>query len=159
MGLLQSVLTDGGPRRRLRLAGHLLRRPLTTRCATLSVRRWSQRTIIALVMQSVDNSLTVAAPRPAGPLAAGAGPGHGAPNPTWIPAGNEAARLLAEEIGGMPGRLVTEVVRHADDRALPRRRRRSAPTPTDGVVDPTTGSSATPGCTSSTARRSAPTSA
>ncbi len=35
-------------------------------------------------------------------------PGHGAPNPTWIPAGNEAARLLAEEIGGVPGGSVTE---------------------------------------------------
>ncbi|HEX5598069.1 MAG TPA: GMC oxidoreductase, partial [Micromonosporaceae bacterium] len=31
-----------------------------------------------------------------------------APNPTWIPAGNQAVRLLAEEIGGVPGGSVTE---------------------------------------------------
>ncbi len=35
-------------------------------------------------------------------------PGHGAPNPTWVPAGNTAARLLAEEIGGVAGGSLTE---------------------------------------------------
>ena len=35
--------------------------------------------------------------------------GHGAPNPSWIPAGNTAVRLLAEEIGGVPGGSISEV--------------------------------------------------
>src|SRR5690606_7414912 len=29
--------------------------------------------------------------------------GHGEPNPTWIPEGYEATRMIAEEIGGIPG--------------------------------------------------------
>ena len=109
MGLLQTLLTDGGPHRLRRWFGEVLRDPLTAARA-LSVRRWSQRTIIALVMQSEDNSLTLSYERSwygRGRLVAG--PGHGASNPTWIPAGNRAARLLAEEIGGVAGGSITEV--------------------------------------------------
>lgn len=109
MGLLQTVLIDGGPRRRVRWLGALLRRPLTT-ARTLSVRRWSQRTVVALVMQSDDNSLTLSYRRSwLGRRRLVAGAGHGAPNPSWIPAGNRAVRLLAEELGGEPGGSVTEV--------------------------------------------------
>ena len=80
----------------------------------MSVRRWSQRTVIALVMQSVDNSLTVHYRRSwYGRRRLVATPGHGAPNPSWIPAGNAAVRLLAEEMGGRAGRLDQRGVRHA----------------------------------------------
>ena len=103
MGLLQSALVDGGPRRPLRWLGTIAARPLTY-LRLLSVRDWSSRTVIALVMQSVDNSLTTLYKR--GKLRTTQG--HGAPNPTWIPAGNEAVRLLAEEIGGLPGGAVTD---------------------------------------------------
>ena len=103
MGLLQSALVDGGPHRVRRLLGTLVSSPLTYLRA-LSVRDWSRRTVIALVMQSVDNSLTLGWRR--GRLVSM--PGHGAPNPTWVPAGNTAARLLAEEIGGVPGGSLTE---------------------------------------------------
>lgn len=99
MGLLQSVLVDGGPRRGRRWLREMVRHP-----GLLSVRDWSRRTVIALVMQSLDNSLTTRWRR--GRLVAG--PGHGAPNPTWIPAGNAAARLLASEIGGVAGGSLTE---------------------------------------------------
>jgi cholesterol oxidase len=108
MGLLQSVLTDGGPRRRLRLLATVAGRPLTY-LRMLSVRDWSRRTIIALVMQSLDNSLTTHYRRSwYGRWRLVATQGHGAPNPTWIPAGNAATRLLAERIGGIPGGSVTE---------------------------------------------------
>ncbi|SNS87520.1 cholesterol oxidase [Asanoa hainanensis] len=103
MGLLQSALVDGGPHRVRRLLATLARQPLTYLRA-LSVRDWSRRTVIALVMQSVDNSLTLAWRR--GRLVST--PGHGAPNPTWVPAGNTAARLLAEEIGGVAGGSLSE---------------------------------------------------
>jgi len=103
MGLLQSALVDGGARRPLRWLGMLASRPLTY-LRLLSVRDWSSRTVIALVMQSVDNSLTTLYKR--GKLRTTQG--HGAPNPTWIPAGSEAVRLLAEEIGGIPGGPVTD---------------------------------------------------
>ncbi|HEU4426664.1 MAG TPA: GMC family oxidoreductase [Pilimelia sp.] len=108
MGLLQSTLTDGGPRRALRWLGGMLRQPLTT-ARLLSVRDWSRRTVIALVMQSADNSLTVKYPRTwYGGHRLATTQGHGAPNPTWIPAGNQAVRLLADEIGGLPGGSVSE---------------------------------------------------
>jgi cholesterol oxidase len=108
MGLLQSALVDGGPRRGLRWLGTVLRPPWTYLRA-LSVRRWSERTVIALVMQSLDNSLTLRLRRTwYGRRRLVSGPGHGRPSPAWIPAGNEATRLLAEEIGGVPGGALTE---------------------------------------------------
>jgi cholesterol oxidase len=103
MGLLQTVLTDGGPWRPLRWWGVFLRHPVK-HLRVMSVRRWSERTIIALVMQSRDNSLNVHYRRSwYGRRKLTTSQGHGEPNPTWIPAGNQAVRLLAEEIGGMPG--------------------------------------------------------
>ncbi|MGN9906240.1 FAD-dependent oxidoreductase [Phytohabitans sp. LJ34] len=129
MGLLQSALVDGGPRRPLRWLGTIAGRPLTY-LRLLSVRDWSRRTVIALVMQSVDNSLTTLYKR--GRLRTTQG--HGAPNPTWIPAGNEAVRLLAEEIGGLPGGAVTDafnvpMTAHILGGAA------IGATPEDGVVD------------------------
>ncbi|MGC4887704.1 FAD-dependent oxidoreductase [Micromonospora sp. DT227] len=130
MGLLQSLLVDGGPHRVRRWLGSIVRQPgLAARM--LSVRGWSERTVIALVMQSVDNSLTT---RLRGRRLV-SGPGHGAANPTWIPAGNEAVRLLAEEIDGTPGGAVTEpfnipMTAHILGGAV------IGATPADGVVDP-----------------------
>jgi cholesterol oxidase len=76
-----------------------------------SARRWSERSVIGLVMQSVDNSITVSAvPRRFGPLRLrgwrlDSRPGHGAPNPRWIPVGHHAVRRLAarlQERTGVP---------------------------------------------------------
>jgi cholesterol oxidase len=109
MGLLQTALTDGGPWRPVRWFGAFFRHPLK-HARLLSVRRWSHKTIIALVMQSLDNSLNVHYRRSwTGRRRLTTTQGHGEPNPTWIPAGNEAVRLLAEEIGGLPGGAWTEV--------------------------------------------------
>ncbi|MEV4132666.1 GMC family oxidoreductase [Dactylosporangium sp. NPDC049742] len=109
MGLLQTVLTDGGPLRPLRWFGAFFRHPIR-HTRVLSVRRWSHKTVIALVMQSLDNSLNVRLRRGwTGRRKLTTSQGHGEPNPAWIPAGNHAVRLLAEEIGGMPGGSWTEV--------------------------------------------------
>jgi cholesterol oxidase len=100
MGMLRTLLVDGGGRapRWLKFLGAALRRPhLVPRL--FNHRRWSERAVIALVMQAKNNSVTVSL-RGRGLRA---DPGHGEPNPTWIPAGHQAARLAAEEIGGMPG--------------------------------------------------------
>ncbi|MFP5334428.1 MAG: GMC oxidoreductase [Actinomycetes bacterium] len=106
MGLLSTVLVDGGgPPRWLRFLGLVARRP-TAFASTVSVRRWSERTVIGLVMQTVDNSLTVSARR----RRLGQGwaltsrPGHGEPNPTWIPAGHDAIRLVAHRLSQRTGR-------------------------------------------------------
>jgi cholesterol oxidase len=135
MGLLQSLLVDGGPHRARRWLGSVVRQPgLAARM--LSVRNWSERTVIALVMQSVDNSLTTRFRRGVfGRRRLVSGPGHGAPNPTWIPAGNQAARLLAEEIDGSPGGALTEpfnipLTAHILGGAV------IGDTPEHGVIDP-----------------------
>jgi cholesterol oxidase len=109
MGLLQTVLTDGGPRRLLRWFGVFFRHPWK-HLRILSVRRWSEKTVIALVMQSLDNSLQTHYRRGwLGRRRLTTTQGHGAPNPTWIPAGNQAVRLLAEEIDGVAGGSWSEV--------------------------------------------------
>ncbi|BFU43093.1 GMC oxidoreductase [Krasilnikovia sp. MM14-A1004] len=107
MGLLSTLLVDGGGRvpRPLRFLGQALRHPGRL-LRSLSVRRWSERTIIALVMQTVDNSLTVRRTR-RGRLTTA--PGHGPANPTWIPVGHEAVRRMADRIGGYPGGTVGDI--------------------------------------------------
>nr|WP_221378849.1 GMC family oxidoreductase [Actinoplanes polyasparticus] len=107
MGLLSTVLVDGGGRvpRPVRFLGSALRHPYVL-ARSLSVRRWSERTIIVLVMQTADNSLTVSRTR-RGRLTTS--PGHGAPNPSWIPVGHDAVRRIATHIGGFPGGGVGDV--------------------------------------------------
>ena len=105
MGLLRTLLVDGDGRgpRWLRFVGLFLRRPLANLRA-LSLRRWSERTIILLVMQSLDNSITVTLGRGwLGRRRLTSRPGHGRPNPSWIPAGHEACRRAARAIGGLAG--------------------------------------------------------
>ena len=76
-------------------------------CRSLSVRRWSERTIIALVMQSRDNCSSSRGRRgPARRPALTSRPGPGEPNPTWIPRGHEAVRRIADDHRRRPGRRV-----------------------------------------------------
>ncbi|MFI6320727.1 FAD-dependent oxidoreductase [Nonomuraea sp. NPDC050556] len=98
MGLLRTLLIDGDRKRWPAFFKEVARRPLTA-LRLLNLRHWSERTLIALVMQAKDNSITVSRSR----FGLRSQPGHGEPNPTWIPAGHEAVRHAAEEIGGLPG--------------------------------------------------------
>lgn len=112
MGLLGTVLTEGGgPRPRWRTWLREMARDPRRAARTVWVRRWSQRTVIALVMQSLDNSLIVSGRRGRlGRFRLVTRQGHGAPNPTWIPQGNEAVRRLAAVIDGEPGGAYTDLV-------------------------------------------------
>ncbi|MGW8380813.1 GMC family oxidoreductase [Streptomyces sp. ODS28] len=89
--------------------GAYLRHPaLVARVA--STYRWSERTIIGLVMQSLDNSLTTFRKKKGwGKGLLSARQGHGAPNPVHIPEGAEAVRHLAERINGFAGTNVGEL--------------------------------------------------
>ena len=117
------------------------------------MRRWSEHSIIALVMQTLDNSITVRPKRGLfGRYKLTSTQGHGTPNPTWIPAANEAVRRMAAHIDGYPWRQRRRDLRHPDDRALPRRLRHRRLGPRPGSSTRTTACTATPGCTSSTAR-------
>ena len=55
-------------------------------------------------MQSLDNSITVSLGRGwLGRRRLTSRQGHGRPNPAWIPAGHEACRRVARQIGGLAG--------------------------------------------------------
>ena len=149
MGLLGTVLVDGGGRvpRWLRFAGQVLRRP-DVAARTVSARRFSERTVIGLVMQSVDNSLVVSGRRHRllgrlglNPVGLTSRQGHGIPNPSWIPAGHRAVRLLAAQLarrtgvpadpGGTVGDLLdVPMTAHFLGGCV------IGPTPERGVVDP-----------------------
>ncbi|MGW2266307.1 GMC oxidoreductase [Streptomyces koyangensis] len=78
---------------------------------SLSNRRWSERTIIGLVMQSLDNSLTTyRKPKGLGKGLLTARQGHGAPNPTQIKEAGEAATAIAAEINGFAGSNIGELM-------------------------------------------------
>jgi cholesterol oxidase len=113
MGLLQTLMTDG-PRaegshegsdvpRWKQLWANAGRDPRGT-LRLLDPRRWSERTVIALVMQHLDNSITTFTKRgKLGLRRYTSRQGHGEPNPTWIPVGNEVTRRIAAKIDGVAG--------------------------------------------------------
>ncbi|MEU7479384.1 GMC family oxidoreductase [Lentzea sp. NPDC042327] len=100
MGLLQTLATDGSASvpRWLQFLREAVKHPLKL-LRLLSVHRWSERTVILLVMQSLDNSITTFLKR--GKLTSEQG--HGEPNPAFIPAGHRANLLAAEHIDGIAG--------------------------------------------------------
>lgn len=109
MGLLQTLMTDGtGPggtdvprwKQLIDSARHDPRGILRM----LNPRHWSERTVIALVMQHLDNSITTFTKRgKLGFRRYSSKQGHGEPNPTWIPVGNEVTRRIAKKIDGVAG--------------------------------------------------------
>ena len=107
MGLFSTVLVDGGGSvpRPLRWAGTILRHPVYALQTNIPW-RWAQRTVILLVMQARDNALDV---RWTGRRLR-TERRDGEPAPTWIPEANEAARLAAEAMGGLPGSGLNEVL-------------------------------------------------
>jgi cholesterol oxidase len=73
------------------------------------LRHWSERTVIALVMQALDGSLTIEAKRgPLGGVRLVKAAGEEGLPPTWVPVAHEVARRLAEVIGGRPARTWAE---------------------------------------------------
>ena len=101
MGMLCTVLVDGGGStpRQIRFAKEVARHPMRF-LKSMSVHRWSERSIILLVMQSRDNSIALRRHPKLGTLVTR--PGHGEPNPTYIPVANEAARDVAKMLDGQP---------------------------------------------------------
>ena len=111
MSLLQTVLTDGdGPRPRWQTWLAEMWRQKADVLDLYDMKHWSERTIVALVMQTVDNSITTFSRRSrlTGRWSLSSRQGHGAPNPTWIPVANQAVRKMAEIMGGRPGGSVGE---------------------------------------------------
>jgi cholesterol oxidase len=111
MGLLESVMASGpngeAPNfvRLLKATfKNLLRLP-----NFYNLRTWPERTLILLVMQSRDNSLTTYLKRSkifSKKLTSKQG--YGEVNPSWVPEGHEFAQDIANEINGTPGAVIGE---------------------------------------------------
>lgn len=97
MGGLATLLVDGDRSLFGRLgsmAAQVLRHPVRQfRLANLH--RWSERGIIALVMQTADNSLTLSLRRRLGRDVLTSRQGHGEPNPSYLPQAHRAAEAIA----------------------------------------------------------------
>ncbi len=111
MAMMQTVLTDGDgdiPRWQAWLKAMWQEKKQLFELYDL--KHWSERTVIALVMQSLDNSITTYSKksRLTGKWRMTSKQGHGAPNPTWIPVANEAVRNMAGVLGGTAGGNVGE---------------------------------------------------
>ena len=104
MGVIRTLLVDGGGAPRwLKFLGQAARHP-TIILRGLSLKDWAKRTVIALVMQTADNSITIGEKRGRlGRRRLVARQGDGEPNPTWIPIAHDAVRKLAEELDATPG--------------------------------------------------------
>jgi cholesterol oxidase len=103
MSLLHTLLIGDGTKvtRPLKFLVAIARHPL--RFAMLwDPRGWSRRTIILLVMQTLDNAIALR-PRPGwrGTMRLQTEQDPDKPNPTFIPIANDAAQWMAERIGGV----------------------------------------------------------
>ncbi len=111
MGLLASILVKGDGRmpQWVRFLGTALRHPIRF-LRSLSVWRWAERSVILLVMQSLDNSLRLTVEDGRLRPRIRSIPGHGEPNPTWLPEGHEATRVAAKAMGGYPSASLNETL-------------------------------------------------
>ncbi|MDO8646446.1 MAG: GMC family oxidoreductase [Candidatus Planktophila sp.] len=111
MGLMQTIMTDGysSKGRRKHWLKQFMAKP-SLLGKILNVRRWSQRTVIALTMQNVDSSVTVSRKRGLlgwhltsknDPLK---------PNATYIPAANEVVRRIAKRHNGIAGGHIGDLI-------------------------------------------------
>lgn len=136
MGLLATILVEGGTGPQfVRFIRRVVAAPREF-FRSLSVRRWSERGMIILVMQSVDNSIRLTASKGWFRTRIRSGKGHGEPNPRWLPVAHEAARKAAQVMDGDPSGSVNESVfgipatAHLIGGAV------IGATPADGVIDP-----------------------
>ena len=113
MSVLFTVLVGEGSRitRPLKFLFSIARKP-SEFVKTLAPSQWSKRTIILLVMQTLDNSIRL---RPVPRwfskglrLQTEQDPDN--PNPTYIAAANDAAARIAQKVGGVPQSSIAEAL-------------------------------------------------
>jgi cholesterol oxidase len=111
MGLLQTMMTDGqSPKLRRKQWRKLFLAKPSIFFRILNVRKWSERTVIALVMQNVDSWIKVSGKRGVFGWKLTSKNSEDHPNAIWIPAANEAVRHIADKYGGLPGGNVGELI-------------------------------------------------
>ena len=110
MGLLQTVMTtpEIGRKRWSVWMREIVKNPKDVAIA-LNVKSWSERSVISLVMQTVDNSLTLKGKRNRfGRWSLGTVSSESTPAPTYIPVAQEVVERAAAIIDGRPGSSVFE---------------------------------------------------
>jgi cholesterol oxidase len=112
MSRLFTLLTGDGTRltRPGKLLGQIVRHPARF-ARLLRAKNWSRRTIIVLVMQTLDNAIALR-PRhgPFGTFWLQTEQDPERPNPTFIPVANQAAEWFAKRTGGVAQSGLTEAL-------------------------------------------------
>jgi cholesterol oxidase len=137
MRLLYTLLVGDGTRvtRPLKLLAQILLHPKRL-AKVLFPKHWSRRTIIILVMQTLDNAIALR-PRkgPFGSFWLATEQDPERPNPTFIPIANKAAEWFAKRTGGIAQSSVTEALFNIPTTAHILGGAVIAPDPSQGVVD------------------------
>jgi cholesterol oxidase len=111
--LLFWLMTEAGRRgtQPLHLALNIVRHPKLALRA-MRVRGWSRRSVMLLVMQSLDNAIRLKVKRrwPNGNVVLTTEQDPGSPNPDKVPAAYRAAEWLQRRIGGTPQASITEAI-------------------------------------------------
>lgn len=105
MGLLQTIMTSSdNPGIRIKQwITEAIKHP-TLIIRILNVRKWSERSVIALVMQNLNSSVTLFEKRSLlGFRKLSSKNDSSTPNPTWIPEANDVAKRIAKNYGGIAG--------------------------------------------------------
>jgi cholesterol oxidase len=112
MSLLYTLLTGQGTRltRPFKWLGKVIRHPITF-LKTLWPFGWSERSVIFLVMQTLDNAIAFRTSRGwFGVTRFTTEQDPEKPNPTYIEVANEAAEVLARQTGGIAQSMILEAV-------------------------------------------------
>jgi cholesterol oxidase len=137
MHRLNTLLVGDGTRltRPLKLLGQIILHPKRF-AQVMFPKHWSRRTIIILVMQTLDNAIALR-PRhgPFGTFWLRTEQDPLRPNPTFIPIANEAAEWFAKRTGGIAQSSVTEALFNIPTTAHILGGAVIAPDPERGVVD------------------------
>ena len=137
MSTLYTLLVGDGTKvtRPLKLLGQIVRHPGKF-AKVMWPKGWSRRTIIVLVMQTLDNAIAL---RPklkrGGDVRLRTEQDPDKPNPTFIPVANEAAEWLAERTGGIAQSSMSEALFNVPNTAHILGGAVIGHSPEDGVVD------------------------
>jgi len=137
MSTLYTLLVGDGTRvtRPLKLLAQIVRHPVRF-AKTLWPKGWSRRTIILLVMQTLDNAIAL---RPklkrSGDVRLQTEQDPERPNPTFIPVANEAAEWFAKRTGGLAQSATTEALMNVPTTAHILGGAVIGHGPEDGVID------------------------
>jgi len=110
MGIMESVIASGPKGQKptfFRLIAASIKK-FGSLPSMYNLRTWPERTLILLVMQSRDNSLTTFSKPGLLGRKLTSRQGYGEVNPAWVPEGHELAKVLADQFDGTAGAVVTE---------------------------------------------------